>query len=180
MINQLRHLRFPLPEGLTWVDADPTPQDVQWLDQSGWGDYANWREETIGQIVIRLRYRREDDGLVREIEHRSIANLVTKRELERGAERILDGIQFHWTEGNFGCHCNRNIFFAEAGGEARPSRDLGEYSCEGPRIACVWPPFLADDHVICGALRGGVQCREPVLEGSLCEACLGARYGEDA
>lgn len=33
------------------------------------------------------------------------------------------GLEFHWTDGNGGCDCNRGRFFAIAGGEEPPELD---------------------------------------------------------
>lgn len=35
-------------------------------------------------------------------------------------------VEFHWSEGNYGCDCNRALFFARAGGEPA---DPGDFPC---------------------------------------------------
>jgi hypothetical protein len=35
-----------------------------------------------------------------------------------------DGFRFLWSDGNFGCDCNRGLFFAEAAGEPEPDPDV--------------------------------------------------------
>jgi hypothetical protein len=35
-----------------------------------------------------------------------------------GREEQLQRVRFHWTEGNYGCDCNRRDVFRQAGGEA--------------------------------------------------------------
>lgn len=54
--------------------------------------------------------------------------VVTIRDRRTGVERIYrdiwpydeEGLEFMWSEGNYGCDCNRAIFFARAGGESPP------------------------------------------------------------
>ena len=36
-----------------------------------------------------------------------------------------EGWEFQWTEGNFGCDCNRALFFARAKGEPDPDQECG-------------------------------------------------------
>lgn len=38
-------------------------------------------------------------------------------ERESSWEDWRDGLVFQWTDGNFGCDCNRELFFRDAGGE---------------------------------------------------------------
>lgn len=51
--------------------------------------------------------------------------LFTLRRNSDGAERVFEqtydvinpvDIEYHWTEGNYGCDCNRDIFFRTAEG----------------------------------------------------------------
>lgn len=35
----------------------------------------------------------------------------------------LDGVVYQWTDGNYGCDCNRTLFFARASGEDEPDMD---------------------------------------------------------
>ena len=57
-----------------------------------------------------------------------------------GEERFIDSDsewddvhEFLWTEGNFGCDCNRALFFARAGGEEDPLGPIcGTAACRVP------------------------------------------------
>jgi hypothetical protein len=50
----------------------------------------------------------------------------------------LDGLEYIWTEGNYACDCNRELFFRRALGET-PGSDLREFHCgDGVRYALDW------------------------------------------
>lgn len=165
MTAHLRAQRFELPEGLEWRDIEL--DDESWLNQMK----PEWRERCIGKIAVTVRLRRETDGVERTYSDGGNAGraIMTDEIERRGVDGILGGIRFHWTEGNFGCNCNRSLFFHEAGGEPRDAENpYDEKGCDelGP-YTCVWPPFLADDHEMCGKCH-----RVPVLEGEMCDACF--------
>ena len=44
-----------------------------------------------------------------------VADGVTRR-TEHEYANSNDSIVFHWTDGNYGCDCNRHLFFERAGG----------------------------------------------------------------
>lgn len=46
-----------------------------------------------------------------------------------------DVFTFMWTEGNYGCDCNRELFFGYAGGE---KRDLGTELCGSERYTALY------------------------------------------
>jgi hypothetical protein len=78
--------------------------------------------------VIRYtaRIRRNSDGLIRE--HEDFDSPEAYPEHEHNVELI----QFQWTDGNYGCDCNRALFFAYAAGEEDPdvACDEGGYSVQ--------------------------------------------------
>lgn len=43
---------------------------------------------------------------------------ITRRYEDNDASPDPDVLEFVWREGNFGCDCNRALFFARAGGES--------------------------------------------------------------
>jgi hypothetical protein len=64
---------------------------------------------------------------------KAVTYRVLIRNNETGEERLYaetypwhDAAQFLWTEGNYGCDCNRAIFFADAGGEGDIDIDCGD------------------------------------------------------
>ena len=58
-----------------------------------------------------VHLRRNSDGLVRQIK-------------QDGNWTGEDGHEFLWTEGNFGCDCNRHLFFERAAGDEPAWDDL--------------------------------------------------------
>lgn len=67
-------------------------------------------------IGYTARIRRNSDGLLREDDGHEVP--------ER--ERNVELVRFMWTEGNYGCDCNRALFFAHAAGEEDPDVACGE------------------------------------------------------
>lgn len=61
-----------------------------------------------------IKIKRNSDGVVREYKDEYTWN------------------EYLWSEGNFGCDCNRALFFARAVGEDDPDRECGdtEFSIE--------------------------------------------------
>lgn len=39
---------------------------------------------------------------------------------------VRDTLEFGWSDGNYGCDCNRALFFARANGEDEPDIECGE------------------------------------------------------
>lgn len=46
------------------------------------------------------------------------------------------GSAYGWTDGNFGCDCNRHLFFARAAGEPDPETECGDVRFWVPRAIC--------------------------------------------
>lgn len=70
------------------------------------------RPATKSGRVYRFRIRCNATGEVRE-------HTWPEYEEERDEDpaTLREGILFQWTEGNFGCDCNRELFFRDAGDE---------------------------------------------------------------
>src|SRR5512139_720810 len=118
----------PLPEGVTW--AEVTDDDRQWFAKTHPSPAS-----TLACIRITIRIRRTADGMERVFVdewHPFDADSKTIDELQ-------DHIRYQWTDGNFGCDCNRGNFFARAGGETELDHDCGD---EAYRI--VSPAWIAD------------------------------------
>ena len=82
---------------------------------------------------------------------------VAIRKVATGEVRIYEEAldwpgDYLWTDGNYGCDCNRALFFAEAGGEDRREVD----------IECGETAFEVD-YVELGGVRR--QLDDPVLSG---------------
>jgi hypothetical protein len=67
---------------------------------------------TLSGRVYRFRIRDNATGEVR-------AHVRPEYDEERSddSETRREGLLFQWTEGNFGCDCNRELFFRDAGDE---------------------------------------------------------------
>ena len=126
--------RFELPEGFAWRDV--REDDVSWLAQH------RHQGGVIGVITKRITLLDPRTGEEREVFDDNCGSSVWEREFlgtvfgkepdfptsRRDADEIIGGIVFHWTEGNFGCGCNRTIFWHKAGGEPVPD----EHPCDAP------------------------------------------------
>lgn len=79
----------------------------------------------------------------------------TQEELTFSMRKIEweDGSDFWWSEGNYGCDCNRHLEFQEAKTGSRPMDD--KVSCNGERY-----------RVICIKLEDGTQVYGPELRDS--------------
>lgn len=118
---------FELPEGLSWKDIDAG--DISWLRS-----FSNTPEDLSGYRNLNIEFdlKRESDGLVRRCKEDWYPFLPVS------LEDLLEGLTFQYTDGNYGCGCNRSIFFAEAGEEPRPE----PRPCE-TKFTIVWPEWLS-------------------------------------
>lgn len=115
-----------LPEGVTW--AEVTDQDRQWVaNTSGTQMSLSW-----GCIRIEVHIRRTIDGEVR-VHVDSWYPFDASKTSIQGLQR---DILWQWTGGNYGCDCNRGLFFA---GEGDP-----EVACGSGAYQVVSPPWMAD------------------------------------
>lgn len=77
---------------------------------------------------------------------------VCIRKNETGEERIRtmktlnwkDHSLFWWTEGNFGCDCNRELEWHRAGGE---EIDLDDAKCSDGRFAVLWAELPSGERI---------------------------------
>lgn len=118
---------FELPEGVTWRDL--TDDDRQWLAATSKTD-----PEQCAAIHIHITLR-HPDGRERDY----IDGWFPFRAEAETAQGLRSGIKFQWTDGNFGCDCNRALFFARAGKEPDP-----EIKC-GHTYRVVAPRWLTDE-----------------------------------
>lgn len=49
-----------------------------------------------------------------------------RRSVSKRDPEYDDNVEFMWTDGNYGCDCNRALFFARAAGDDEPDIDCGE------------------------------------------------------
>lgn len=127
---------FDLPEGLEWRELDE--QDRSWWCGNGRGSYPMGRGiplERCASFSITYTLRHVDTGEERVVNDRWIPFDITT-----DPDEELRGVSYQYTEGNFGCGCNRSIFWALAGGEAHPGDDV---SCD-QRFEIVSPRWLAE------------------------------------
>lgn len=89
--------------------------EVQYLEV---GD--GWPEWPLDPAAVRVWIRRASDGLVRVYLDDS------------WKDPDADAVRWQWSEGNYGCDCNRALFFARAGGEPDPDVECsdGRYRVE--------------------------------------------------
>lgn len=119
---------FDLPEGVTWRDL--TDDDRRWLASTSKAD-----SEKCAAIHIHITLR-HPDGRTR-ICIEDWYPFLVERETVDG---LREHIKYQWSDGNFGCDCNRARFFARAGNEPEPESGCGD------AYRIVAPAWLAEDH----------------------------------
>lgn len=63
---------------------------------------------------------------IKEAEKRVTATLIIRRNSDGETRRMLwehDTDHYSWTDGNYGCNCNRSLFFAQAGDKEDAEED---------------------------------------------------------
>ncbi len=93
---------WPLPDGLTWREV--TSEDLKWLTRKGQPEPVASDYAAI-HITITIRH---PDGRKREyVDDWYPFLMALKRQ-----DTLIDGVTYQWTDGNFGCDCNRASFHA--------------------------------------------------------------------
>lgn len=125
---------FELPEGLMWREFDSN--DRSWWCGNGKGSHPMGRGvplEECATLAIAYRLRHIETGEERIIQDRWIPFHVSE-----DADEIIKGIAYQYTEGNFGCGCNRARFWADARDEDIPE----DAECD-QQWQITWPAWLA-------------------------------------
>jgi hypothetical protein len=118
------HQPFPLPEGLALREL--TEDDKRWLGARN--DYAKFAALSI-TVTIRHpdgRERQYTDGWYPFDPFKNPRDLSRYGSKIEALDGLLEGILFQWTEGNYGCDCNRARFFARAAEEDDPDVPCGD------------------------------------------------------
>lgn len=123
---------FELPDGLAWTD--PTEDQIRYAARRGIS------RDNVATLSITITLRRASDG----VERTYTDHWYPFDPAREGRDEMLRGMHYQWLDGNFGCGCNRKVFFARAGDEDDPE----DPSCDNAgdeRIAIVAPGWLTDE-----------------------------------
>lgn len=108
----------------------PNADDIDWCKRLG-------LPVMHAKLLLDVTLRRVSDGVERTIV--DDVGFPVDCEGDEAEADALEGADYQWRHGNYGCDCNRALFFARAADE-----NEGEEECGHGRYLIVAPDWLAE------------------------------------
>ncbi len=103
-------------------------EDLDWHKRTGVAPY-------VARVCVDVTLRRLSDGL----ERKHVDESGFGQSADEDVEDVLQAAVYMWTDGNYGCDCNRYLMFQRAADE-----DESDIKCGHGRYMVVAPAWLVE------------------------------------